>query len=298
MVHEPVPVPGWAGQWTGLLGSVDGPSIGVGRLAFRAVAEWPQYLCQWRACALLRPVRASVSHDSGTANAYHTATFPGTRRAAPARRFVSHPSSLATAGSSVSVRAGPPFVLLVGRRGWLCFDCGYRAPRLPATARRFVRFVPVLSPARLRPTASLLRTGTSGSMGYRCESFLPNPGPEGTILPPSDVILLSGHDRGLVSPHAGPAAVGSRILIRWRDSSAAMDPITGLLVITVIGIILLLGLFGVCVRAAYLTVRSHSAQETTGDRPVSESEPTACGGAHDDSNREVNDTGGFVFGDA
>jgi hypothetical protein len=76
-----------------------------------------------------------------------------------------------------------------------------------------------------------------------------------------------------------------------------MDPVTGLLVITVVGIILLLGLFGVCVRAAYLAVRSHSPQETPGDRLGSESASTACGDSHDASDSEVSDTGGFVFGD-
>ena len=67
-----------------------------------------------------------------------------------------------------------------------------------------------------------------------------------------------------------------------------MDPITGLLFITVAGIILLIGLFGVCVRYAYVAVRSHTAQEETGDQL----EPTARSG------REMRDTGDFVFGDA
>jgi hypothetical protein len=71
------------------------------------VMKWPQHLCHWRACAPLRPVRASVPHDSGIECAYHTATFPGARRVCPARRFLRHPSSLAAAGSSVSGRAGP-----------------------------------------------------------------------------------------------------------------------------------------------------------------------------------------------
>jgi hypothetical protein len=72
-----------------------------------------------------------------------------------------------------------------------------------------------------------------------------------------------------------------------------MDPITGLLFITVTGIILLLGLFGVCVRYAYIAVRSHTAQEETGDQLVSEPDEHT-----DRSGREMRDTGDFVFGDA
>jgi hypothetical protein len=40
-----------------------------------------------------------------------------------------------------------------------------------------------------------------------------------------------------------------------------MDPVTALLLITVVGIVLLLGLFGVCVHAAYRIVHSHTPHE-------------------------------------
>jgi hypothetical protein len=78
-----------------------------------------------------------------------------------------------------------------------------------------------------------------------------------------------------------------------------MDPSTGLLVITVVGIVLLLGLFGVCMHAAYRTVRSHTAHEEPGDRLGSESDgSTTHGGPSDASDREMRETGDFVFGDA
>ena len=77
-----------------------------------------------------------------------------------------------------------------------------------------------------------------------------------------------------------------------------MDPITGLLVITVVGIVLLLGLFGVCVRSAYLAVRSQTAHEEPGDRNSESDGPTAHSGPRDASGREMRTTGDFVFGDA
>jgi hypothetical protein len=77
-----------------------------------------------------------------------------------------------------------------------------------------------------------------------------------------------------------------------------MDPITGLLVITVVGIFLLLGLFGVCLRSAYLAVRSQTAYEETEDRDSESAASTAHGGPGDASDREMRETGDFVFGDA
>jgi hypothetical protein len=77
-----------------------------------------------------------------------------------------------------------------------------------------------------------------------------------------------------------------------------MDPVTGLLVITVAGIILLLGLFGVCLRSVYLAVRSQTAYEETEDRDSESDGATAHGGPSDDSAKEMGDTGDFVFGDA
>jgi hypothetical protein len=65
-----------------------------------------------------------------------------------------------------------------------------------------------------------------------------------------------------------------------------MDPITVLFIITVTGIILLLGLFGTCLGYAYLTVRAASGEATgleeTADRSADES--------------DAKDTGDFVFG--
>jgi beta-lactamase regulating signal transducer with metallopeptidase domain len=65
-----------------------------------------------------------------------------------------------------------------------------------------------------------------------------------------------------------------------------MDPITILSIITVTGIILLLGLFGACLGYAYLSVRAASGEATrqgeTKDRSADES--------------AVGDTGDFVFG--
>jgi hypothetical protein len=77
-----------------------------------------------------------------------------------------------------------------------------------------------------------------------------------------------------------------------------MDPITGLLLITVAGIILLLGLFGVCLHYAYLAVRSQTAHEETEDRDSESAASTARGGSGDVSANERSDTGDFVFGDA
>jgi hypothetical protein len=77
-----------------------------------------------------------------------------------------------------------------------------------------------------------------------------------------------------------------------------MDPITGLLVVTVVGTFLLLGLFGVCFRYAYLAVRSQTAHEATEDRNSESDGPTARGGSGVASGREMKETGDFVFGDA
>lgn len=51
------------------------------------------------------------------------------------------------------------------------------------------------------------------------------------------------------------------IPISYRTASGDMDPVTGLWFITGVGIVLLLGLFGVCAFYAYLTVRSHMPQD-------------------------------------
>jgi hydrogenase maturation factor len=70
----------------------------------------------------------------------------------------------------------------------------------------------------------------------------------------------TGHNtfRAIVSIDVAKA---SSIPTQCRAASVDMDPITGLLLITVVGIVLLLGLFGVCARYAYLIVRSHTPQE-------------------------------------
>jgi hypothetical protein len=93
-------------------------------LSEQCLMKWPQYLCRWRACALLRPVRAFVPTTVGLS--VRTTLPPLWTLAGLPPRAVSSvtPSSLAAADSSVSRRAGPPFVLLAGRRGWLCFEWG------------------------------------------------------------------------------------------------------------------------------------------------------------------------------
>ncbi|MFC6961059.1 hypothetical protein [Halocatena marina] len=81
-----------------------------------------------------------------------------------------------------------------------------------------------------------------------------------------------------------------------------MDPIIILSLITVVGIILLLGLFGVCLHFVYRTVNSQTTRTTrgtTGDGATDEPDETIVRGSiDDDSVGAAGDTGDFVFGDS
>lgn len=84
-----------------------------------------------------------------------------------------------------------------------------------------------------------------------------------------------------------------------------MEPITVLYYITIAGIILLLGLFGACLRYIYITVGSWTEEASRGKRNADglagdgeTDEAPVRGGTDDDRAIGAGDTGDFVFENA
>lgn len=78
-----------------------------------------------------------------------------------------------------------------------------------------------------------------------------------------------------------------------------MELITVLSLITMAGIILLIGLFVACLRYVYITVSSQTtgaSNEWAGDGPAGETDGNTVRGGAGDASIIAGDTGDFVFG--